>query len=384
MAFKFEIDEPFASEIPRIARERIERVVESLAEKPHPSAESIHAARKDLKSLRALLRLARGSITDETRHNENLLFRDTGRSLAAVRDSQALVEALKRFVKGRTRTGSKISAGQQKVRLDFVHQVRSRIEQEAVEELPEDTLKQLKENLHGAARNAAHWFDGFSFERENEWEAFVGRGLRRTYRQGREIVGQLESLGKENAGDETWHALRKNTKALGYQLRLFRPIWPELLGALLKEIDESTEKLGDDHDLAVLRGRLLTEPYDASETQVAAEIRRIFVESLDRRRRKLQTEAYQMVRRIYAEKPRQFESRIRYYWSISQKKAIKIFAQSPPDAAGHSSKRDLPARSSEGALHRPHRPAPASAGTLHRTPRRRVRAQGVATGSVLS
>jgi CHAD domain-containing protein len=381
MAFKFEIERPFASEIPRIARERIERVIEALAEKPRPSAESIHAARKDLKSLRALLRLARGSIADETRHSENLLFRDTGRSLAAVRDSQALIEALKKFVKGKTRTGSKISGAQQEVRLDFVHQVRSRIEQEAVEELSEDTLKQLKENLHGATRSAAHWFDGLSFEREDEWEAFVGRGLRRTYRQGREIVGQLESLGKENAGDETWHALRKNTKALGYQLRLFRPIWAELLGTLLKEIDQSTDKLGDDHDLAVLRGRLLTEPYDASETQVAAETRRIFIESLDRRRRKLQMEAYHMLRRIYAEKPRQFESRIRCYWSISQTKPTKIFAQLPREAAGASSKRDIPARSGGGTLHRP---APASAGTLHRPRRRRARAQSVATGSVPS
>jgi len=366
MAFKFEIDEPFVGEIPRIARERIARVIEALTEKPRPSAESIHSARKDLKSLRALLRLARGSIADETRRNQNLLFRDTGRILAAVRDSQALIEALKKFIKGKTRTGSKISAAQQEVRLDFVHQVRSRIEQEAVVELPEDTLKKLKENLHGVARSATHWFDGFSFEPENEWEVFVGRGLRRTYRQGKEIVGQLESLGKENASDETWHALRKNAKALGYQLRLFRPIWPELLETLLKEIDQSTDKLGDDHDLAVLRGRLLTEPYDASETQVAAEIRRIFIESLDRRRRKLQMEGFHMVRRIYAEKPRQFESRIRGYWSISQKRPIKILAKFPRDAAGHSSKRGIPARS--------------RAGTAHRPARRRVRAQSVATG----
>src|SRR5262249_20556944 len=183
MAFKFEIERSFVSEIPRIARERVERVIEYVAEKPRPSAESIHSARKDLKSLRAVLRLARGSIVDETRRSQNLLFRDAGRSLAAARDSQALVEELKKFVKGKTRTNSRISGSRQQMRLDFVHQVRNRIEREAVEELPEDTLKQLKENLHEAARRVANWFDGFSCEQENEWEAFVGRGLRRTYRQ---------------------------------------------------------------------------------------------------------------------------------------------------------------------------------------------------------
>ena len=355
MAFKFEIERSFVSEIPRIARERVERVIEYLAEKPRPCAESIHSARKDLKSLRAVLRLARGSIVDETRRSQNLLFRDAGRSLAVARDSQALVEALKKFVKGKSRTNARTSRSRQEMRSDFVHQVRSRIEREVVEELPENALKQLKENLHAAARRVAHWFDGFSCEQENEWEAFVGRGLRRTYRQGREIVSQLESLGKENAGDETWHALRKNAKALGYQLRLFRPIWPEMLGTLLKEIDQSTEKLGDDHDLAVLRGRLLAEPYDASETQEAAETRRVFIESLDRRRRKLQMEAYYIARRIYTEKPRQFESRIRCYWGVSQTKSIKAFAQFPRNAAESSSKMDVPPRSSAGALHKPAR-----------------------------
>ena len=63
MAFKFDTQEPFPQAIPRIARERINQIIESLSEKPHPGAEAIHDARKNLKSLRALLRLARGPST---------------------------------------------------------------------------------------------------------------------------------------------------------------------------------------------------------------------------------------------------------------------------------------------------------------------------------
>jgi CHAD domain-containing protein len=362
MAFKFEIDESFAGEIPRIACERIERVIESLSEKPRPSAESIHSARKDLKALRALLRLARGSIVDDLRRNENLVFRNAGRSLSALRDSHALIEALRHFAKGKT---PKHSGVQKEVRLDFIQKVRNRIEQEAVKELPEDTLKQLKENLRGATQRVAHWFDGLSFEPGNEWEVFVGRGLRRTYRQGSNIVGQLETLGKENAGDETWHELRKAAKALGYQLRLLRPVWPELLGTFLEEIDRLTDRLGDDHDLAVLRGRLLAEPYNPSETQGVADIRRNFVDSLDRRRRKLQLGAYQSARRIYAEKPRRFEGRIRCYWSIARTKPAKIVAQARRHVAGRASKIEKAAR-----------PNP---GTVRSRARRRTRAQ-IATG----
>ena len=74
MAFRFDIPEALHKAIPRIARERIGRIIESLSEKPQPGAESIHEARKDLKSIRALLRLARGSIDGEIRLRENTLF----------------------------------------------------------------------------------------------------------------------------------------------------------------------------------------------------------------------------------------------------------------------------------------------------------------------
>jgi CHAD domain-containing protein len=320
MAFKMDIEESLANEIQRVARERIDRVIESLAEKPHPCAESIHSARKDLKSLRAILRLASGSIPNDVRQNGNLIFRDIGRSLSVLRDSQALVEALKKFAKGKSRTNSKIPGAEKEARSEFIQKVRNGIEQGAVKELPGETLKQLKENLHGTSRSVADWFDEVLFEPEEEWEVFVGRGLRRTYRQGKNLVSQLETLGKANAGDETWHELRKSAKALGYQMRLFRPIWPELTGPLLEQFDQLTDRLGDDHDLVVLRGRLLNEPYKDSETQETADVRRNFIDSLERRRRKLQMEAFQMARRIYVEKPRQFESRIRSYWRVSQAK----------------------------------------------------------------
>jgi len=162
MAFKIQIDEPLAKGITRIARERIERVIESLSEKPHPDAESIHSARKDLKSMRALLRLASGAIRDETRRAENLLFRDTGRSLSPLRDSHALVEALQKFAQSKSRTHSNNSGHPREIRSDFISKVRRRLEQEAVNKLSEDALRRLKETLTGAARNVANWFDVLS------------------------------------------------------------------------------------------------------------------------------------------------------------------------------------------------------------------------------
>ena len=102
---------------------------------------------------------------------------------------------------------------------------------------------------------------------------FVGIGLRRTYRKAKNLVWQFEVMGHERSDDNTWHELRKSAKALGYQLRLLKPIWPKMMNVSVDEIDQLTDHLGDANDLAILRAKILNEPYDPSETQESAEIR---------------------------------------------------------------------------------------------------------------
>jgi CHAD domain-containing protein len=97
MSFRFEIDESSFKGIQRIAGERTDRVLRAVSKKPYPNSELIHQARKDLKSLRALLRLARASMPEENYIRENTFFRDVGRSLSAARDRQVILEAIERF-----------------------------------------------------------------------------------------------------------------------------------------------------------------------------------------------------------------------------------------------------------------------------------------------
>jgi hypothetical protein len=103
---------------------------------------------------------------------------------------------------------------------------------------------------------------------------------------------------------------------LGYQLRLLKPIWPGMMDAILEEIDQLTDRLGDANDLAILRAKILNEPYNPTETQESSETRRIFLQLLDHRKKKLQLDAFALARLIYAERPRQFERRLAGYWQI--------------------------------------------------------------------
>jgi CHAD domain-containing protein len=313
MAFHFDIQETFLKAIPRIARERIDRVIDSLREKPRPSAKAIHDARKNLKSLRALLRLARGSINDEARVRENVLFRDAGRSLSAIRDPQALLEALEYFSK-RHRSGSGASTAKQESSLAFIERIRREIERNLVDGLPPGDLNKLLRELRDARRRTAQWYTDVLLKQGNEWEVFVGTGLRRTYRKAKIFVWQFEVIGHETADDKAWHELRKCAKTLGYQLRLLKPIWPGMMNVLVDEIDQLTDRLGDANDLSILRGKIMNEPYTPLETHASEETRRFFLHWLDRRKQSLHSEAFNLARFIYAEKPRQFERRLAGYW----------------------------------------------------------------------
>ncbi len=174
--------------------------------------------------------------------------------------------------------------------------------------------RKLVLDLRAAKRRVGFWFGGIDLQLADEWKTFVGIGLWRTYRQGKNLVWQLEMIGQENASDETWHELRKCAKALGYQLRILRPIWPGPIIALLHEMDQLTDRLGDDHDLAVLTRKDLER---ALQRFGDAEFRRdpAPLPSIPRStEKKIQLESLQLARRIYVEKPSQFEHRLAAYW----------------------------------------------------------------------
>src|ERR1700682_6471091 len=58
------------------------------------SDDVVHEVRRDLKRLRALLRLLRGSVGDATYNRANQILRDMGRPLTPVRDAKILTQNL--------------------------------------------------------------------------------------------------------------------------------------------------------------------------------------------------------------------------------------------------------------------------------------------------
>jgi CHAD domain-containing protein len=272
-AFRLKQDEAVSDEIRRIARGRIDDAIEALAD---PREETVHEARKDMKKLRALLRLVRGEIGSKVYRRENAFFRDVARELAGVRDADVMLATL---------------AGLEERYDAEVGPVRQAVEAHRL---------RVAGGSRGRAAEAATAMLREARARVEEWplerDGFqvVEGGLRRTYRGGRR--GWRAAL--KEPSTENLHEWRKRVKDLWYHCSILEESWKPVMRALGDEAHELSDRLGDDHDLAVL----LEFGAEGLEELIAT------------RRRELQEEAFAYGARLYADKPKAFVRRIEH-WS---------------------------------------------------------------------
>ena len=88
------------------------------------------------------------------------------------------------------------------------------------------------------------------------------------------------------------------------------PAWPEMMTAFASESKELSDRLGDDHDLAVLRERLIAAAVSEADARDFAPLRDV----IDKRRSHLQRSASALAERIYLDKPGAFVRRILGWW----------------------------------------------------------------------
>jgi CHAD domain-containing protein len=272
-AFRLKQGEPVPEGIARMARGRIDHAIEALTD---ASEEGVHDARKDMKKLRALLRLVRGEIGDKVFRRESACFRDAGRELSGVRDADVMLATLADLEE---RYGADTGAIRQELEAHRLRTAGGGRKQAA---------KVATAMLKEARGRVADWpleRDGFEVLED---------GLRRTYRRGRRDW----RAAARDPSTENLHEWRKRAKDLWYHCTILQESWKPVMSALADEAHELSDRLGDDHDLAVL----LAFGADSLEPLIA------------RRREELQEEAFAYGPRLYADKPKVFVRRIEH-WS---------------------------------------------------------------------
>jgi CHAD domain-containing protein len=255
-------------------------------------AAAIHGTRKDLKKLRALLRLVRAELGAELFAAENRRYRDAARLLSGSRDAQIKLETL---VALRRTAGDELPAAETALWESELEAERDA----ATAALGAEDAGRIGEAL-AAIASGREAIGAWPLEHEG-WE-LVGPGLRRAYRDGRKGMKRV----RKEPTAENVHAWRKRVKDLWYQLRLLEQAWPAPLAATAEQAHELTELLGDHHDLAVLAEDL------GSRWGVSGKAS--FEAAIERRQAELLSEAQAIGARLFAEKPKAFSGRLEAYW----------------------------------------------------------------------
>lgn len=271
MAYAFERGESVPVAITRIMNEQIVRAREQLTDETAPPEKRVHDARKRFKETRALLRTIREPLGAQF-DIENAWFRDAGRDLAAVRDADAVLEALEKLELPPL------------VRRRLKRKLNKSREHPPLEGLIANTLEQLVV----AQGRIALWP-----QLEDSFD-MLAAGLRRTYRSGRRAMSNSHSA-------EELHEWRKAVKTHWYHLQLLRHLWPPVMKAYTGALDELSHALGDHHDLHVLAERAAPAPPE-------------LIIAIDARQEELEQQAAALGARIYAERPSAWLARMRNTW----------------------------------------------------------------------
>jgi CHAD domain-containing protein len=292
MSYRLKQHETISDGIKRIVIQQIDKASDRLESQRGSQDEAIHDARVCFKKIRTVLRLVQAEFDADIFRQENICYRDAGRSLSAIRDTAALLET---FDKLTSRFANQLAP-------NAFAGLRQPLKQSSTARRLEKKkiMLAVARTIRTARRRVAQWpihQDDFSA---------LGQGVKRVYKQGQQnFANAIEQPSVEN-----FHEWRKDVKYLRYQIRIIKPIWSTMLERLGDELETLGEYLSDEHDLALLRQGVL-EPAEPPDGHMDIEA---LIALIDQRRGELQVEAKRLGDRVYAEKPRAFAGRLQVYW----------------------------------------------------------------------
>lgn len=283
--------------IRRIALGRVEDALEQLGGAGDAEvAKRVHEARKDLKKLRAVLRLVRSEVPADVYRSANERFREAGRKLSSARDAEVKLDTLRSLREHYPADFPPLGANRLEAAL-----MAERDALEASLRADGARLSSAREAIEAAREPIA------SLPLGTDGWALVGGGLDRAYRRGRSLF----EVAVADPSDHNVHEWRKRAKELWYHLRILECIWEPVVGQMAQQAHELGDLLGDHHDLAVL-----IEDAESREGMISAPMRERLAILAERRQAELLAEARRVGERLYAERPKAFRRRMRSYWRI--------------------------------------------------------------------
>lgn len=293
MAYRLERGESVIAGLKRVLRDEIESAgTQLLSGKKTGRDEAIHEARKSIKKSRAILRLVSAELGGAY-PRENARLRDIAGRLSEFRDTFAIIETfddLKKKYKIETR--------------NRLRRVRAGLAKKRKEAGRERAVGIVLDYAAAALAKAAQRVEAWPLETDGF--AALGPGLEKTYRAGRSAL----RLVRIDPRPEIYHELRKRAKDHWYHIRLLEGVWTGVMTAYEKGLKDLETWLGNDHNLAVLRERIVAEPAFYGEREDID----LILDLIDKYQKELREHSLSLAERIYEEKPRAFIRRMKHLW----------------------------------------------------------------------
>lgn len=295
MGYRLIPGEDLRESVRQAADEQIGRSLSKFSRKSK-EGNAVHETRKSLKRLRALLHLVKPGMQKSDFQRDEARLKQIAKSLSGVRDIQAMLETVAKLEAYDDAVGYGPTAQALRKHLEAK---RDEAEKKLNGSSAAQTRKLLKE-----ARQAFQEID----LKSNDFTA-PAKTIERDYRKAKKAF----HLAYETGADEAFHDWRKYVQRHWRQLLLVTPCWPKALRPHTILARDLSDALGEDHDLFVLSGFILSSKVkfgSRNETKT-------YLALCKRRQDELRILARDMGVRLFAEKPSSLAARLTAYWETA-------------------------------------------------------------------
>ena len=287
MSYELRHDETLGDNLCRICRKQIEGAVAVAKGETKTDDTPVHEMRKHLKKARGALRLVRKEIGRGMYRTQNHALRDVARLTSEIRDAEVRLQTVRELQEVTKRDGHG-TYGNLEVMLT--------LELENFMAAFTEWQTQAVPLLEQAASAVDCWtLDQFSCKQ-------LCCAVQASYRRGCRALGTATA----DPTTENFHQFRTRAKTLWYQLRILRPVNPVVLKTLSDDLHSLGDLLGRAHDLSFLAERLRSEHGKSKWEREGQRLLAVIEVS----QHDLQRGATELAEHFFAERPRDFSSRV--------------------------------------------------------------------------
>jgi CHAD domain-containing protein len=287
MSYELRPEETLGENLCRICRKQIESAIAIAKGEKETRDTPVHETRKHLKKTRAALRLVGKEIGRGLFREADHRLRDVGRLVSDIRDAEVRLQTVRELQEIKQRRARNAYAELETILMLELENFMAAFAEWQTQALP--MLEKVQAGIDC-------WpLDHFRSKQ-------LRRAVQKTYKRARKALADAKS----NPSTKCFHKFRTEAKTLWYQLRIVRPLSPVVLKNLSDELRAMADLLGRAHDLSFLGDRLRKE-HGRSEWQREGHKLLAVVEVSQG---DLQRGAAELAERFFAERPRDFGSRM--------------------------------------------------------------------------